>query len=89
MALGKRRSKGQIVYQILSLCNGKGVRKTRIVYAINLNFANAADFLDLLIRRGLLEAGKEKAAKYRTTQKGIELLEHFKAIQEEIPEICV
>jgi len=69
-----RRGKGQILYQILSLCKGESAIKTKIVYALNLNFANANEYLDLLIKNGLLEAGHEKAPLYKTTQKGIELL---------------
>lgn len=88
MSPRKRRGKVQIVYQILSLCKDVGASKTRIVYALNLNFAIATNFLDLLIKNGLLEARHEKAALYKTTQKGIEFLEHIKAIQERFPELC-
>jgi len=41
----------------------------------------------LLVKNDLLEAGHEEATLYKTTQKGIELLECFKAIQKMIPEL--
>ncbi len=82
-----RRGKGQIVHQILFLCKGEGMGKTKIVYALNLNFVNTKEYLDLLVKNGLLEAGNGKAPLYKTTQKGIELLEHFNAIQKMIPEL--
>jgi predicted transcriptional regulator len=85
--MASRRSKDQIVSRILSVCGGKGAGKTRIVYASNLNFLNANHYLDLLIENGLLESGHENAARYKTTRKGIELLERFRAIEELIPEL--
>ncbi|MCX6669055.1 MAG: hypothetical protein NTV25_04510 [Methanothrix sp.] len=39
------------------------------------------------MKNGLLEAGHENAARYKTTQKGIALLEHLKAIEELFPEL--
>ncbi len=83
-----RRSKGRIIYQILSLCKNEGTGKTRIVYASNLNFANANEYLHILIKNGVIEVGPEKVKLYKTTQKGIELLLYFKAIQQLVPEIC-
>ncbi len=43
----------------------------------NLNFADSNKFLDPLLKNGLLEAGLERASPYKTTQRGIEVLEHF------------
>jgi len=85
--MASRRSKDQIVSRILSVCEGKGAGKTRIVYASNLNFHNAKEYLDLLIKNGLLKAGHENPALYKTTQKGTKLLKHHKAIEELIPEL--
>jgi len=85
--MASRKSKDQIVSRILSVCVGGGANKTRIVYASNLNFHNVKQYLDLLIKNGLLEAGHGNAARYKTTQKGIEFLEHFRAIEKMFPEL--
>ncbi len=84
----KRRSKEQILYHILSLCKGNGANKTKIVYALNLNFGDSGIFLKMLVKNGLLEAGQGHAPPYKTTQKGVEILAHFKSIREQIPELC-
>jgi predicted transcriptional regulator len=84
----KRRGKVQIAYQILIMCKDEGASKTRIVYALNLNFANVANFLDLLIKNGFLESDQGNTPLYKTTRKGIEFLEQIKAIQERFPELC-
>ena len=83
-----RRTKDQIVSRILSICEGEGAGKTRIVYASNLNFQKTKEYLDLLIKNGLIESEHEDAALYRTTPRGIELLKHLKAIEKFIPQLC-
>ncbi len=71
MALRKRRGKGQIIYQILSLCKGNGAGKTKIVYASNLNFANANEYLDLLIKNDLLMSGTRTLPFIKQLKKGL------------------
>ena len=76
-----KRNIDQINAQILALCQGDGVSKTKIVYQVNLNFKTAKGYLDLLLEKGLLEAIPGKHIMYKTTEKGERALEHHKAIE--------
>ena len=67
--------------QILSLCQGNGAGKTRIVYQVNLNFKTVREHLDLLLEKGLLEAIPGESIMYKTTEKGEGALESHKAIE--------
>jgi len=77
----QKRSKDQIMAQILSLCQGNGAGKTRIVYQVNLNFKTVREHLDLLLEKGLLEAIPGESIMYKTTEKGEGALESHKAIE--------
>jgi predicted transcriptional regulator len=81
-----RRSKDQILTQILEICLQSGSRKTRIVYQANTNFNTANLYLDLLTRKKLLEVVPGKFPIYRTTLKGKRALERLRTIEEKIPE---
>ena len=76
-----RRSRDQIMAQILALCQGDGAGKTRIVYQVNLNFKTANVHLDLLLKKGLLEAIPGEPIMYKTTPKGEKALESLKEIE--------
>lgn len=76
-----KRNIDQINAQILALCQGDGVSKTKIVYQVNLNFKTAKGYLDLLLEKGLLEAIPGEHIMYKTTEKGELALEHHKAIE--------
>ena len=73
-----RRTNDQLIGQILEACQGEGSSKTKIVYRCNLNFKNANMHLERLTNAGLLEAS---GTSYRTTQKGMETLEHIIALR--------
>ena len=73
-----RRTNDQLIGQILEACQGEGLGKTKIVYTCNLNFKNANMHLEHLIDAGLLEAS---GTSYRTTQKGMEALDHINALR--------
>ena len=75
-----RRSRDQIIAQILTTCKD-GAGKTRIVYQVNLNFKTANVHLDLLLKKGLLEANPGEPIMYKTTPKGETALESFKDIE--------
>lgn len=77
-----RRSKTQLIGQILTACQGDGARKTKIVYQVNMNFNIANSYLDLLTKKGLLEAIQGKHTIYKTTAKGEKALECLRAIEE-------
>jgi predicted transcriptional regulator len=81
-----RRSRDQIIAQILEVCLQSDTLKTRIVYQANMNFNTINPYLDLLIRKGLLEAFPGTYTTYKTTLKGKNILKNLKTIKKIIPE---
>ena len=77
------RSRDVIISQILDICI-KGASKTRIVYQANLNFRTINPYLDLLTKNGLINVKKEQNLIYETTPRGLDLLDNFKQIQNEL-----
>jgi predicted transcriptional regulator len=77
-----KRSKDQIIAQILELCQGDGVSKTRIVYQINLNFHSVNIYLDILIKKGCIESNQGDRTIYKTTSKGKNALVILKKARE-------
>ena len=78
-----KRSRDMIISQILDICQN-GASKTRIVYQANLNFRTINPYLELLIRNGLIDVKKEQTLIYKTTPKGLQLLDNFKHINSEL-----
>ena len=68
-----RRSKGGVIAKILEVCL-TGPSKTRVVYGSNLNFRTVVPYLDSLIANGHLVITDEKMRRYKTTDRGRELL---------------
>ncbi len=83
--MSQRRSKHQVISQILRTCIGKGAIKTRIVYTTNMNFHTINSYLITLVEGGLIEETRNSRIAYRTTEKGLEALEHFEALEKLIP----
>jgi predicted transcriptional regulator len=81
-----RRSRDQIIAQILEICLQSETLKTRIVYQANMNFNTINPYLDLLTRKELLEASPGTYTIYKTTPKGKETLKKLRAIKKIIPE---
>ena len=77
-----RRSKEQIITQILDLCKGGDAGKTKIVYQVNLNFKTVNNYLYLLQKKGLLETIQSEKIHYKTTPSGEKALESFRIIKE-------
>ncbi len=78
----KYRSRSEIVALILDAANG-GATRTRIMYKAFLSFVHLKGHLTTLLENGLIEY--EVGAKiYKTTQKGIRLLEVYKQINGEL-----
>ena len=75
-----RRSKEEIIGIILELCK-EPVNLTKVVYWCNLNFNTVKQHLGLLINAGLLEVSGTDRPLYKTTEKGIEALEHLNAFR--------
>jgi predicted transcriptional regulator len=68
----KYRSRTEIVSMILEAANG-GATKTKIMYKAFLSYAQLREYLSVLIENSLLEY-LEGIQKYKTTEKGLNLL---------------
>ena len=78
----KYRSRTDITGLILEAANG-GATKTKIMYKANLSFAQLKEYLSLLSEKGLIEY-EEGTAKFRTTEKGLTMLDMCNKINEEL-----
>ena len=82
---GKRRDRIEIVAEILRLAQND-VKKTRIMYRGNLSYAAVNEYLEFMLKRGLLDKfEKEKTGShdlYRCAKKGQIFLEHYNQINE-------
>jgi len=84
--LGRYRSRSDIVYQILiSAKELEGVSKTRIMFKAYLSFAQMKEYLKLLIDSELLEHIPESNT-YRTTAKGVRVIETYSKMSELVSE---
>lgn len=70
---GSKRGQLEIKAEILGYC-GQQTTKTKIMYNVNLNYAQLKRHLKALTATGLLATNKNK---YATTQKGHRFLELF------------
>jgi predicted transcriptional regulator len=83
----KKRDMGLIVSEILNICM-KGAGKTRIIYQANLNSLKANQYLCNLIQKGLVEESMSgNRTLYKTTPKGMELMQKYQRLQNEMDEI--
>ena len=80
----KYRSRTEIVGLILEAANGGGATKTKIMYKAFLSFAQLREYLTMLQDNGLIEyeGGKQT---YRTTEKGMRLLQIYNKMYELAP----
>ena len=78
-----KRSRDAIIARILDICIN-GASKTRIVYQANLNFRTVNPYLDLLTKNGLIDVKTERTVIYKTTPKGLDLLDNFRQIESEL-----
>ena len=78
-----KRNRDMIISQILDICIN-GASKTKIVYQANLNFRTINPYIELLTKNGLINVKKEQTIIYKTTPKGLDLLDNFKQIQSEL-----
>ena len=64
-----------VTTQILKIC-AKGASKTRVIYQANLNSVMGTQYLDNLMKNGLVEAiPNGSRITYKTTSKGLDLQE--------------
>lgn len=78
----KYRSRSDIIGLILEAANG-GATKTNIMYKAFLTFTQMREYLALLMEKELIKY-EEGAQRYRTTEKGIRLLQMCNQINEEL-----
>lgn len=81
-----KRSRQTIISQILDICRS-GALKTRIVYQANLNFRTVNPYMDLLTKNDLIKVEKGRAVSYKTTEKGISLLNNIREIDSQLIEL--
>jgi predicted transcriptional regulator len=80
----KYRSRTDIVGLILEAANGGGATKTKIMYKAFISFNLMKEYLTLLVGNGLLEY-EEGSMTYRTTEKGLRLLQIYNNMNEIAP----
>lgn len=79
--MNRRRDRHEIVSEILNYAR-RGKIKTHIMYKAKLSYSQIQEYLPLLVERGFLEnmtirRKKQKHTMYKTTEKGIEFLDHL------------
>ena len=78
----KYRDRTEIITLILtSASRMSGVLKTKIMYEAFMSFSQSEEYVGLLLRNGLLEHDELKKT-YKTTEKGLRLLELFNRLHE-------
>ena len=80
----KYRSRTDITVLILEAANG-GATKTKIMYKSFLSYAQLKEYLTMLLENELLEY--EETRNFRTTEKGLHLLQLYNKIDSLIPNI--
>jgi predicted transcriptional regulator len=83
-----RRSKLEMYIDILTVLAHKGPLKlTHIMYKANVNCSVLKEYLDFLLKQGLVEerAVKKQRIVYAVTQRGITVLKYFKELKQVLP----
>ena len=80
----KYRSRTDIVHLILEAANGGAATKSKIMYKAFLSFGQLKEYLMVLIENDLMEY-EDGQNTYRTTSKGIRLLQIFNNMEELTP----
>jgi predicted transcriptional regulator len=84
----KYRSRTEIVGLILEAANGGRATKTRIMYKAFLSFAQLREYLTTLQDNELIEY-EGGMRTYRTTEKGMRLLDIYEKMQELAPPLTM
>ena len=77
----KKRSEMEMAADILQVAKN-GAKKSHIVYKANLNFKIMNEYLNHLITSGLITGPEGKNRIFRTTDKGIDYLNHFEDLKD-------
>lgn len=83
-----RRSKLEMYIDILKVLAQRGPTKlTHIMYKANVNCSVLKEYLDFLIKQGLVEekAMGKKRVVYAITQRGITVLKYFRELKQVLP----
>ena len=80
----KYRSRSDIVGLLLDAANGGGATKTKLMYKAYLSFNQLREYLALLVENGLIEY-EQGMRTYRTTEKGMRLLQIQNTMDEVAP----
>jgi predicted transcriptional regulator len=83
MTVKKYRTRTEILVQLLQVAASvnNGISITRLMYGTFVPRWQVKEYLDLLIQNGLLEHDL-LARTYKTTEKGIKVIELFEKLQE-------
>ncbi len=79
----KYRSRSDIIGLLLEAANGGGATKTKMMYKAFLSFNQLREYLAVLVENALIEY--EGNQTYRTTQKGLRVLQLQNKIEELAP----
>jgi predicted transcriptional regulator len=79
----KYRSRSEIIGLLLDAANGGGATKTKLMYSAFISFNQLREYLSLMVEYGLIQY-EEGMHTYRTTEKGMRLLQ----IQNKIDEVA-
>ena len=83
-----RRSKLEMYVDIITVLAHRGPLKlTYVMYKANVNCSVLKEYLDFLIKQGLVEeraVGKQRVV-YAVTQRGITVLKYFRELKQVLP----
>jgi predicted transcriptional regulator len=80
----KYRSRSDIIGLLLNAANGGRATKTKLMYSAFISFNQLREYLSLLVENGLIQY-EQGMHTYRTTEKGMRLLNIQNKIDEEAP----
>lgn len=75
-----------ILYEILRIC-ADGENITKVVYQANTNFTTVRAYLDMLIKKDLVEVLHGSPVLYKTTQKGIAMRNRLRTLHQELDDL--
>jgi predicted transcriptional regulator len=83
-----RRSKLEMYVDILSVLAQRGPLKlTHIMYKANVNCSALSEYLDFLLKQGLVEERNVKKNRivYAVTQRGLTVIKSFRELKQALP----
>lgn len=74
------RNKIEIICQILEVANGGVTKKIKIMYKVNLSYAQLKEYLMVLNERDLLRYDLDTQT-FKTTEKGVRFLDNYNQME--------